>query len=339
MSDTKVISIPSENGGNGNIPAWMLPFMNGGYGGGFGGFGGSWGGGLLGFFLGLLFGNGGFGGFGGFGGNGGAGFLSNQMNNDNGRDLLMQAITSQGEQSRQATQTLSTMLGQDFNLVNSSIQTIQQSLSTIASQQGMNALQVINAIQSGNASMQSQLAQCCCQNQLALAEQTANLQQSMNGLGAQIGAGFSGVQQSIAAKSAADQLSTCQQTYALTDGANRNTQAILGKLDAMETRALQDKLEAARAENVRLAGEISQSRQNQAIAGMIGNAVNPLQAQLYGLNNTVESIKRCQPPVRTIVDNSYTAVPTIWANAVADNIVDRISAALTPTTETTTGAA
>lgn len=61
-----------------------------------------------------MFGNGGWGGFGGFGGgNNGAGFLANQMNNDNGRDLLMQAITSQGEQSRQAISTLSTMLGQE----------------------------------------------------------------------------------------------------------------------------------------------------------------------------------------------------------------------------------
>lgn len=87
MADTKVFSFP-DNGNNG--------------GGLFDGNGG-WGGGILGFLLGLMFGNGGWGGFGNWGGNnGGAGFLSNQMNNDNGRDLLMQAITSQGEQSRQA---------------------------------------------------------------------------------------------------------------------------------------------------------------------------------------------------------------------------------------------
>lgn len=88
MADTKVFSFP-DNGNNG--------------GGLFGGSSG-WGGGILGFLLGLMFGNGGWGGFGNWGGNnnGGAGFLSNQINNDNGRDLLMQAITSQGEQSRQA---------------------------------------------------------------------------------------------------------------------------------------------------------------------------------------------------------------------------------------------
>lgn len=67
--------------------------------------------------------NGGFGGFGGgFGGAGGAGFISNQLNNDSGRELIMNAITAQGEAARTAIQTMSTMVGQDFNLLNGGIQ-------------------------------------------------------------------------------------------------------------------------------------------------------------------------------------------------------------------------
>ena len=42
------------------------------------------------------------------------------------------------------------------------------------------------------------------------------------------------------------------------------------------------------------------------------------------LNNEVAAIKRCQPPTITLPNNSMTAVPSIWANAVADNLVDRI---------------
>jgi hypothetical protein len=261
MADTKVFSFP-DNGNNGGL---------------FGGNGG-WGGGILGFLLGLMFGNGGWGGFGGFGGgNNGAGFLANQMNNDNGRDLLMQAITSQGEQSRQAISTLSTMLGQDFNLVNSSIQTIGTAVNNIANQQGMNALQVINAIQSGNASLSSQLCQCCC-----------NMQATVNN-------GFGDVQRAIADKAAADQLGTCQQTYALTDTMNRNNQSILDKLASMETRALQDKLDVAREKNTQLSGEISQLNQNQYIAGVVGQSMAPLNAQLAALNKEVDDIK-CKLP-------------------------------------------
>jgi seryl-tRNA synthetase len=117
---------------------------------------------------------------------------------------------------------------------------------------------------------------------------------------------------------------------------NQNTQAILGELRAMQTQNLQDKLDAARAENTRLSGEISQQQQNNAIAGMIANAVNPLAMQLQGIRTEVDAIKRCQPATITLPNNSMTAVPTIWANGVADYVVDRIATALQPTTTTPT---
>lgn len=226
------------------------------------------------------------------GGGNGAGFISNQLSNDSGRELIMNAITSNGEAQRTAIQTLASTIGQDFNLVNSAVMNVQNSLNQIASQQGMNALQVINAIQSGNASIISQFQQCCCQQQLA----------------------------------------TERQTNALQAGANANTQAILSKLSEIQTQNLQDKLDASRAENTRLSGEISQANQNNAIAMMIANAVNPIAGQLAGIRSEVDAIKRCQPSTITLPNNSMTAVPSIWANAVADNIVDRISTALTPTT-------
>lgn len=229
----------------------------------------------------------------GFGGGGnGAGFISNQLSNDSGRELIMNAITNNGEAQRTAIQTLASTIGQDFNLVNSAVMNVQNSLNQIASQQGMNALQVINAIQSGNASIISQFQQCCCQQQLATERQTNTLQA----------------------------------------GANANTQAILSKLAEIQTQNLQDKLDASRAENTRLSGEISQANQNNAIAMMIANAVNPIAGQLAGIRSEVDAIKRCQPSTITLPNNSMTAVPSIWANAVADNIVDRIATALTPTT-------
>lgn len=276
MADTKIFSFP-ENGGNS---------------GGFLGGNSGWGGGILGFLLGLMFGNGGFGGFGGWGGgNNGAGFLSNQISNDNGRDLLMQAVTSQGEQSRQAIATLSTMLGQDFNLVNSNVQAISAAVNSIANAQGVNALQIVNAIQAGNASLASQLCQCCC-----------NMQSTVNN-------GFGDVQRAISDKAAADQLATCQQTYALTENANRNNQSIIDKLNSMETRALQDKLDAVREKNTQLTGEISQMNQNQYIAGIVGQSMAPVNAALAALNKEVDDIK-CKMP---------NTVPVTYPNIVGIN--------------------
>ena len=287
MADTKVFSFPDNNGNNGG-------FLGGN----------GWGGGILGFLLGLMFGNGGFGGFGGWGGNNGAStaYLGNMISNDNGRDLLMQAITSQGEQSRQAVQTLSTMLGQDFNLVNSSIQTITGALNNIANTQGTSALQIINAIQAGNASLASQLCQCCCENRAAIADQTATLQSALNN-------GFNTLQAQAAQNAADEKMAICQQTYALTDTANRNNQAIIDKLASMETRALQDKLDAAREKNTQLTGEISQMTQNQYIAGVVGQSMAPLNAQLAALNKEVDDIK-CKMP---------NTVPVQYPNIIAAN--------------------
>ena len=182
---SEIYQLPDNNGSNGmNIP-FSIPI--GGFGGGlFGGngFGNDIGGLIALAIVASIFGwnNGnGFGGFGG--GNGQLGFLANQLNNDNGRDLIMHAVTSQGEASRTAIQTLSSMLGQDFNLVNAGVQNVQNSLQTLALQQSVSVPQIINSIQSGNSALAAQLAQCCCENRLATCEQTNTLQNTMNANG------------------------------------------------------------------------------------------------------------------------------------------------------------
>ena len=189
MADSTVVYTPDQNYG-GTVPAW-LAYNNNGFGNGFGGLGG----GILGFLLGLFFGNGGwggFGGFGGFGGNGSGAFLSNQLSNDSGRELLMNAINSNGEASRSAIQNLATALGQDFNLVNSGVSAIRDGIAALTAQTGMSALQIQNAIQSGDAALQAKLCECCCnmkqlvieqgyQNQLATVGQTNTLAAAISG--------------------------------------------------------------------------------------------------------------------------------------------------------------
>lgn len=270
MSDSKVFMFP-ENGYNNN-----------------GCFGlGGWGGGILGFILGILLGNNGFfGGNGGFGGGNGAGtaYLGNMINNDNGRDLIMQAITTNGEMSRLAVSQLATTLNQDFNQVNSAIQTISSSLCNIANQQGLSTLQVVNAIQSGNTALGNQLCQCCCD-----------------------------MRQQLAQNAAADQLAICQQTNTLQNGANANTLSILNKIDAIEDSRKDREITA-------LTAKIAQLESQNFTTGALQQAVAPILGQLANLSNDVESIKRCQPATITLPNNVYTAVPTLLANAGADFI-------------------
>ena len=320
----EIYQLPENgNGGNATIP-FSIPIGFGGYGNG-GMFGNGNGFNSIADLFGLAIiasmfgwgGNGFGGGFGGWGGNGGAGFISNQLNNDSGRELLMNAITNQGEASRTAIQTLSTMLGQDFNLVNAGIQSAQNTLNQIANAQGMSTLQMINAVQAGDANLASTIQKCCCDNQLATCQQTNALQNSINGVG-----------QQVASKAAADQLAMCQQTYALTDTMNRNYLALDNKIDALES-SRKDR------EITNLTAQVAKLESQNFTAGIVQQAVAPLNAQLNNLANEVDDIK-CKMPSTVNIQYpnlvAMNATPYVsggfygqgwngWGNGFGNNIV------------------
>lgn len=280
---SEIYQLPENNGGNATIP-FSIPIGFGGYGNG-GMFGNGNGFNSIADLFGLAIiasmfgwgGNGFGGGFGGWGGNGGAGFISNQLNNDSGRELLMNAITNQGEASRTAIQTLSTMLGQDFNLVNAGIQSAQNTLNQIANTLGMSTLQMINAVQAGDANLASTIQKCCCDQSLATCQQTNALQNSIND-----------VNQNISATRAAQQLSDCQQTYALTDTMNRNFLALDNKIDQLESNRKDREITS-------LTAKVATLESQNFTAGVMQQAVAPLNAQLGALAREVDDIK-CKLP-------------------------------------------
>lgn len=269
-----------ENGGNnagmGNIP-FSIPI--GGFGGGlFGGngFGNDIGGLIALAIVASIFGwnNGnGFGGFGG--GNGQLGFLANQLNNDNGRDLIMQAVTSQGEASRTAIQTLSSMLGQDFNLVNAGVQNVQNSLQTLALQQAVSVPQIINSIQSGNSALAAQLAQCCCENRLATCEQTNTLQNTMNANG----------QRNVDA--IADLKATMIQSFC----------------DVKE-REMQSKIDTQADIITQLRNAADNANQTNQIIGYVNSVVAPLQKSVTEIENKMPQTVPVQWPQLTAVNTT-----------------------------------
>lgn len=296
---SEIVQLPDNNSGNGGLP-FSIPIGLGGGNGLFGGNGGNTIGELIGLaIVASIFGWGGNGnGMGMFGGRGAgaAGFLSNQLNNDSGRELLMNAINSNGEASRAAIQNLATMLGQDYNTVFTAVQNVQSALASLAAQQGMSTLQVINAIQSGDASLASQFANCCCENRLAICQQTNALQNSIND-----------VNQNISATRAAQQLSDCQQTYALTDTMNRNYLALDNKIDALESNRKDREITA-------LTAKVATLESQNFTTGVIAQAVGPINAQLAGLAREVDDIK-CKLPNTVAVEypnlQVYNATPYV----------------------------
>ena len=263
MAESTVVYTP-ENGGN--IPAWMA--MNNGFLGGNG-----LGGGILGFLLGLFFGNG-WGGFGGFGNNaGGAGFLSNQINNDSGRELLMNAITSQGDASRAAVQNLATMLGQDFNLVNANVQAIQSGLSSLALQQAVSVPQIINSIQSGNSALASQLAQCCCENRLLTTQQ-----------------GYE------------NRIQTIDQTNTLAGAIADLKTTMVDQFCAAKERDMQDKINAQGDLITQLRGQLDNDRQTAQLQA----AIAPLQAKVNEIaSKQINTVPVAWPNLQAVNTTPY----------------------------------
>ena len=161
------------------------------------------------FFLFPLMGRGGWGN--GFGGNDGgvpanAG-LAGLINNDNGRELLMQAITGNG----QAINSLATNLNCSVGQIQHAINGVSSKVSEFGCQVGMSSQQIINAIQSGNCQIANQMAQCCCDVKTAIQQQ-----------------GYE------------NQLATLNQTNTLTSNANTQFNIIGAKIDA-QTQIINDK--------------------------------------------------------------------------------------------------
>lgn len=207
MADDRTIIFPEGS----STPGYAYPAF-GGFGNGFGSFN------SIADLFGLAiiasmfgWGNNGFGGFGGWGGGSSAGFLSNQLNNDSGRELIMNAINAQGDASRTAVSNLATALGQDFNLVNAGVQNVQNALSALALQQAVSVPQIMSQIASGDASIISAFQNCCCEQKLLTVEQ-----------------GYQA------------QLRTLEQTTALSGQADRNTAAITAAI-ANQTTMINDK--------------------------------------------------------------------------------------------------
>jgi len=88
--------------------------------------------------------------------------------------------------------TLAQIVNTGVETVKNGIFALQTSIQQVGAQVGMSALETQNAIALGNAALAQQLCQCCCENRLAICNQT-------NALQTQSAANFSATQASIAA--------------------------------------------------------------------------------------------------------------------------------------------
>jgi hypothetical protein len=213
----------------------------------------------------------------GFGGNGdGTGFLASQLNNDYGRDVLLQAINGNANAISQLASTLNC----DINAVQAALTSLGSQIQSVGNTVGLTGQQTINAIQSGNATIASQLASCCC---------------DIKGL--------------ISTQGYENRLATLDQTQVLASKLDAQTNLINDKFCQLEMREMQNKIDALRDEKIVLQNNISQRAQNEYIA----TSLYPISTALTELRSDFDCFKSHLPSTISVPYSPVTAVPNCIA--------------------------
>lgn len=244
--------------GNSDNSALMAAMANNG---GFGGGGGWWAWIIL---MALWGGN-------GFGRNGqDTQEILSTLNGDQGRQMLMSAI----EGNSTAISQLASTLHCDVTAIQSALNAVQASICQVGNTVGMTGMQIVNAVQAGDANLASQISNCCCENRLLTTTQ-----------------GYE------------NRIALAEQTSFLGAKIDNQTNIISDKFCDLEKRELQNKIDALREERSTLLGRISNAEQTAAIQGYIASVVSPLAAD-------VAAIKCAQPPTVPVQFPTLQAVQT-----------------------------
>lgn len=292
MDDSKIFMFPDGGTKQTSDVNSLLPLlmMNGG-----GMNGGGWMWIIFLFFLYPLMRNGGLFGNAGANGNGCLGPLANMVNNNDGRDLLMQAINGNGV----AIQNLASMFGVKVDMIQAAINGVSNSVAQIGCKIDSSTGALLNAGTQNTMTLANQLATCCCnlknaitegnyQNQIATIQQTDTIKQSVGTVGSAVTRGFSDVGYALR-----DQ--TCNLDKSIDGVGDR----IIARLDASEKSAMQDKINA-------LQTQLTTEHQSGVIAQQIAAAVNPIAA-------AVQEIKCAQPQTVTVPYQPFQAIPNCVA--------------------------
>lgn len=232
--------------------------------------------------------------FGGGFGNGN-GIFGGGGNNNAEREMLMSAIQRNGIDIGQLASVLNCSIGK----VDAAIGQVATQICNLANQQGTGFMQVINSLQAGNATLASQLANCCCEIKGAIKDCCCDLQRDIASTNANLTRGFADVGYALR-----DQ--TCNLEKAIAD----NTAQVLAGQRAAEMREMQDKLDALREKNSQQAIFINNAQQTAQFASMLA----PIQADLAELKCNQIPVKKiaCPEtyvPINRSINENYGLVP------------------------------
>ena len=192
------------------------------------------------------------------------------LNGDQGRQMLMSAIEGNGT----AISQLASQLHCDVNSLQTALNAVQASICQVGNTVGMTGMQIVNAVQAGDASLASKLAECCCSNKLLVTEQ--------------------GYQNRLALQ---------EQTTFLGAKLDNQTNIIVDKFCDLEKRELQGKIDSLIERNSQLQSTLDNANQTSQILSYINSTISPLAAD-------VAAIKCAQPPTVSVPYPTLQAVQT-----------------------------
>jgi len=296
---TPTVELATTNGGNGFAYPYPVYPMTGGFGNsGFGGFGGDsaiW---LI-VLLALIWGNGnnGFGGFGGNGFDNGYAWLSNgqkeiMQNTNTGFDTLH--LSNQLENVQSGISGLSNQLCSCCGDITGAINNTAYNAEIAASNRQManmnqNFSNQLATLQGFN-NLSSDLASCCCENRLGI----ANLNST------------------ILSENCADRYEAAKNTRDIIENATNNTRAVLDKLCQLELDGVKSQLDA---KNDRIADLQREISMKDLAASQIEQTAQLRASQATTANQLVSELRSCPIPAQPVYGNQpIFTCPNMYTN-------------------------
>ena len=182
---------------------------------------------------------------------------------------MLQAISGNGTAISQLASTLHCDVNQ-----------IQSTLCSLSNAVGLSGQQIINAIQSGDAAIASQMASCCCDVKTAITTQ-----------------GYE------------NRIATAEQTATLAGKIDAQTALINDKFCALEMREMQKTIDQLRDERAALQNNVSQRAQNEYIA----SSLFPISTALTELRADFDCFKSHLPETVSVPYSPVVGIPTCVA--------------------------
>ena len=235
-----------------------------------------------------IFGNGNFG-FGGWGNNGANG--ANLVASTAEREMLLSAIQRNGVDLSQLASSINCSVGR----VHDAVGDVSTQICNLAGQNGLSFQQTINAIQSGNAALSTQLCNCCCEITKAISDSNYLTERGFCNTNQILSQGFSSVA-----------YETQRQTCDIEKAIAASTAQIMEGQRAAEMRDLQDKLDALREKNAQQAVMLNNAQQTAQFSAMLAPISDDLASIKCKLPKTeVVNIQPDYIPVNRSVNVAY----------------------------------